>query len=334
MDQSTEGTAYRKIDDMKIGFMDLPKEIRDKVYKEYFTTDDGIALHLIRRLELSGPIETCKLSTSHHDFVTLDDVDREVEDMENDIDDFMENCLLEIPLTLMLCAKSIHMESKGMVFEENTFKLMGQDDDDFPAYHSGLWLAPRNLVSRIKHLALDDGYLTEVFDVDQAGSRLWNESIRCFTGLQTMKLLAVSPLGILRFWDVMSMPLTIFLDQHTRTCAKVRLEQVHSAPWTGRPAEDLGCRDMTQTPRFFVPPVKELVIEGRMDLTSWEVMMDINYYGSKVSVVSRKVIKPKWNRMVCELQHEKADKDDKGDAGKEQGYDCLICHKNPAQGST
>ena len=248
------------------------------------------------------------------------------------IDDFM-NEKGGLSLELLLCAKCVYAEAKGMTFSENDFKLLGHEsraDLWFESYHTKVDLVPRKLLSRIKHLELgnEDLFLTVAFDVYRTCTQLWNGVLQHFTALQTSRLPDVSPLGLIYFIDAMRMPYASYLNPETQVRLEIALIKTRECEWKF-PEEDIGRRDLSRLSRFIVPPVRLIVIDSNMSLAGWRVMMDTNFYGAKVVVISESVMdspwtnadskdERKWMKMICEIRPVQDEQPGQGDAVHDQ----------------
>lgn len=167
MASTTLHPPHRKINDEKFSFLDLPKELRDVVYKEY-SKAGTITIHLLinphydpnsdapadwdLRDYIDTPItegstypwamELCRASALQHGRVK--------EQERKDLISRKEQSGL--PLALLEVSRITHQEAKDYVFSSNKICVMADDGHNSENYGSLLDIIPRRVLSRFQHM--------------------------------------------------------------------------------------------------------------------------------------------------------------------------------------
>ena len=184
---TTSTVSYRKIDSQRLSFFDLPTEVRDKVYEEYFALPERLTIHLIQE-EMKGDkgytnIDRMRVSTKYHahlssNFDQTPDLSVLIvyDDEQITIEELLATASQRDLLwsNLESTTSSLNAEAGKHSYRHTMFTILGGEGCDI-LYHSNLRVIPNRLLSKIKNLELDDSILAASFESDSADA--WNAGI-------------------------------------------------------------------------------------------------------------------------------------------------------------
>ena len=177
---SANGTspAYRKMDDTKLSFLDLPGEVRNIVYKEYFTLPHGcLTIHLVNTRPYAGDWEGTEgayVSSLYN--MHLDDEEQEYsvgdgQQGKADVYDFLSSKSSHRRTDLLETARTILLEAGVHLSRINRFRIIGHHGEtdyyhsNFESMASYLW----HVLPSIKDLEVGNEIGLDAFDMESRG---------------------------------------------------------------------------------------------------------------------------------------------------------------------
>ena len=204
--------TYRKIGSTKRSFFDLPGEVRDSIYKEYFTLPHGrFTIHLLSISLDEDESETdharCVLS-QYPELVQPD----ELEDEEFDISS-IRDYQSTLRTSLLRTARAVYHEASIYVNRIKKFKIISGECGLEEVYHSEFQIIEPDLLVRIKDLEIGDCLEHSCFDIEEPGwvSGIWPLIVTQMTGLERVTISGGEVFSVFHFFAAFSLPQAIFL---------------------------------------------------------------------------------------------------------------------------
>ena len=146
------GVSYRKIDPYKLSIFDLPAEVRENVYKEYFAQPESLYLHLIIDTYGGEVADDKSRVSAGHPYHALEEYrgyasrngSKRVEYEEEDcsVEELLKLDQSELIWTgLESAAKSLQSEASRHCYHQTHFRVFGGTYGD-KCYHSDLTVVP------------------------------------------------------------------------------------------------------------------------------------------------------------------------------------------------
>ena len=279
MSANDTSPTYRKIDDTKLSFFDLPGEVRNIVYKKYFTLPHGhFTIHLVNiRPEDGDDDENEGVYVSSLYRTHLDDEYQEYpigggQQHQASVLDLLDPKIPQRRTDLMGAARPIMREAQVHLNQINRFRIIG-NSGGAEYYHSNFELIGSELPSllpSIKDLEVGNEIGADAFDMEICGWQwgIWPLVVTQMSSLEHLTFYEATCLNFDAFLSAFTFLPVAFLG--TRPDVYVDVPTHHGAYQLLPTIPPHGFDSHKPTPRFIVPPLSDITWKmghGQLDWT-------------------------------------------------------------------